>query len=374
MMERLTRGCLISCSALGLIAVACSPGAEHGADLVPVTDLVPVPETATPETARQARSADGVTPPAASREPAAVDIQEWEVPWEGRPRDPFTRDGEAVWFVGQANSYLGRLDVATGAMSRIDMREGAGPHNLIVGTDGRVWYAGNRDAHIGIYDPSTEAFDFIETDPTAVADPHTQIFDGQGHIWFTAQGSNSVSRLDMESRTIETMMVPTERARPYGIKQAPDGRIWVALFGTYKLASIDPETLVLTEHDLPRETARPRRLDITSDGRIWYGDYADGFLGVLDPSDGTVREWPMPSGANSRPYAMAVDGRDRIWFVETGVDPNWFVGFDPDSETFFSITGIPSGGGVVRHMHYLAATGEIWFGSDMGTIGRAAVE
>ncbi|WP_323762743.1 lyase [Maricaulis sp.] len=359
---------LTAAGAICALLAACSapetvPG-DDGAD-----GTVP-----TPASSEASRPADGVTAPAGSRELNAVDIQEWDVPWEGRPRDPDTLNGETVWFVGQANSYIGRLDVATGEMTRTDLREGAGPHNLIVHPDGRIWYAGNRDAHIGIYDPASETFDYVETPPDTVADPHTQIFDGNGNIWFTSQRSNSVSRLNMETRELATVMVPTPGARAYGIKQAPDGTVWVALFGTHKLASVDPETMVLTEHDLPRDTARPRRLGITSDGRIWYGDFADGYLGVLDPSDGSITEWAMPSGANARPYALAVDGRDRVWFVETGVDPNWFVGFDPAAEAFVSITGIPSGGGVVRHMSYLPATGEIWFGSDMGTIGRAQVE
>ncbi|ABI66281.1 putative streptogramin lyase, gluconolactonase family [Maricaulis maris MCS10] len=359
---------LMAASAACALLAACS--APEDSAIEPVSDS----RAPAPVSHEDTRPADGVAPPETSPERNAVDIQEWDVQWEGRPRDPYTLDGETVWFVGQANSYIGRLDVATGEMTRTDLREGAGPHNLIVNPDGRIWYAGNRDAHIGIYDPADGTFDYVETPPDTVADPHTQIFDGNGNIWFTSQRSNSVSRLNMETRQLDTVMVPTPGARAYGIKLAPDGTIWVALFGTHKLASVDPQTMVLTEHDLPRDTARPRRLDITSDGRIWYGDYADGYLGVLDPADGSVTEWAMPSGANARPYALAVDGQDRVWFVETGVDPNWFVGFDPASETFFSVTGIPSGGGVVRHMHYLPATGEIWFGSDMGTIGRAQVE
>jgi virginiamycin B lyase len=70
---------------------------------------------------------------------------------------------------------------------------------------------------------------------------------------------------------------------------------------------------------------------------------------------------------------MAVDGDDRLWFVETGSEPNRLVGFDPAVERFVSVTEIPSGGGSVRHMHYDGATGAVWFGTDAGTIGRAVV-
>ena len=82
----------------------------------------------------------------------------------------------------------------------------------------------------------------------------------------------------------------------------------------------------------------------------------------------------MPQGENARPYGMATDSRDRLWIVATGVEPNQFMGFDPKSAEFFSITPVPSGGGTVRHMHYHAPSGAVWFGTDTNYVGRAIVE
>jgi virginiamycin B lyase len=127
----------------------------------------------------------------------------------------------------------------------------------------------------------------------------------------------------------------------------------------------------LTTVDLPRSTARGRRIEVTSDDAIWYVDYADGMLGRYDQATGKFEEWPTPGGKGSRPYAMARDDKDRIWFVETGVQPNVFVGFDPKTKSFFTKASPESGGGTVRHMYFHPSTREIWFGSDAGTIGRA---
>jgi len=69
---------------------------------------------------------------------------------------------------------------------------------------------------------------------------------------------------------------------------------------------------------------------------------------------------------------MAVDSNDRVWFAETGPEPNRLVGFDPRSQEFFSVTEVPSGAGAIRHMFYDSRNSEIWFGTDAGTIGRAA--
>ena len=305
----------------------------------------------------------------------SIEIREWEVPYEyTRPRDPDTTDGKLIWFVGQGGDYLGRFDVATEAFHKVDLEPGVGPHNLIVDTHGAVWFAGNRKGYIGRYDPESGEIEKIAMPIKAARDPHTLVFDKAGDIWFTVQGGNYVGKLTVRDRRVDLVAVPTGRARPYGIVVAPDGTPWIALFGTNKLASVDPETLVMSEHVIPRNDARPRRLVVTADGRVWYGDYAGGILGAFDPANGSYREWPLPSGENASPYAMAADSQDRIWLVETGSSPNLFVGFDPIIESFFSVTPLPSGGGTVRHMTYDRATGTIWFGADTNTIGRAQVE
>jgi len=132
--------------------------------------------------------------------------------------------------------------------------------------------------------------------------------------------------------------------------------------------------MALREFTLADPRTRDRRIAITSDDKVWYVDYTRGYLGRLDPATGAVREWPAPSGAQSLPYAMTVDDRDRLWFVETGPQPNRLVGFDPGTERFFSITPIAkSGGATVRHMVYHRPTRSIWFGTDANTIGRAVI-
>jgi virginiamycin B lyase len=102
-------------------------------------------------------------------------------------------------------------------------------------------------------------------------------------------------------------------------------------------------------------------------------DYTRGYLGRLDPATGQFKEWALPGGVTSLPYAMAVDSKDRLWMVETGSQPNRLVGFDPKQEKFFGLTPIPSGGGTVRHMVFDERSGQIWFGTDNNTIGRAQV-
>ena len=312
--------------------------------------------------------------PTVAQTVSTVPIHEWTVPWlDTRPRDPFTDVAGGVWFVGQTGDYMARLDPATGSFARHDLPEGTGPHNLVVADDGSIWVAGNRTAELQVHDPTEGLLARIAMPDPAALDPHTLVFADDGTLWFSVQNGNFVGRFrtSVDPAQVELIAVPTPASRPYGIVLTGDGRPWFTEFAGGKIGTIDPETLELREYDLPRPETRPRRLMLTSDGAVWYVDYAGGKLGRLDPSDGSVREWTAPGGSEARPYGMAVDERDVLWFAETGPNPNRLVGFDPASEQFFSVTEIESGGGSVRHMHYDVARGDLWFGTDAGTIGRA---
>lgn len=323
----------------------------------------------------------GAPAPAAAQTDLDPALNEWAVPWENtRPRDPYVAPDGRVWFVGQQGHYAAVLDPNTGDMRRYELPEGTGPHNLVVDGDGIVWYAGNRVAVIGRLDPESGDITTYPMPDDRAQDPHTLVFDHDGDLWFTVQGGNFIGKFWKETGEVRLVEAPTAPGRggrmggvrPYGIKIDSRNRPWIALFGTNLIGMVDPATFELTTYELP-EGARPRRLGLTSDDTVWYVDYARGFLGRLDPSDGAIREFPMPGGPDSRPYGMAVDDDDRIWFVETGVEPNQFVGFDPVNEDFFSVSPVESGGGTIRHMYFDAETNTVWFGADTNTVGRAVL-
>jgi virginiamycin B lyase len=303
----------------------------------------------------------------------ALAITEWEVPWaDSRPRDPWYGPREKVWFVGQTGHYVATLDPQSGEFKRFDLPEGTGPHTVIADEAG-AWYAGNRAQHIGRIDPVTGGREIIALPGNGPRDPHTMAFARNDDIWFSVQQGNQVGYLQRETRKITLYHVATPRARPYGLVVDAQDRPWFTLFGTNALGTIEAATGKVREIRLPRSESRPRRLAVTADGMVWYVDFAHGYLGRYNPKTSAITEWPMPGGRASGPYAMAADGQGRLWFVETGVRPNRFVGFDPRTETFTSPVVIGSGGGVVRHMMFHAGTNSFWFGTDTNTIGRAQV-
>jgi len=306
--------------------------------------------------------------------PDTIAIREWTVPWErSRPRDPSVDPQGRVWFVGQSGNYVARFDPATEKFERFEVDPGTNPHTVVIDRAGNAWYTGNRNARIGRIDARTGEIRRFMMPDTSARDPHTIAFNRAGELWFTVQNANMVGRLNPADGQIRLVPMETPRSRPYGIVVDRNDVPWFDLFGTNKIGTIDPRTMAVKEHVLPWPDARPRRIALTSDGKVWYGDYVRGTLGRLDPATGKVDEFPLPAARMSLPYAIMSDDQDRIWVVETGVQPNRFIGFDAKTERIISVTAVPGGAGTIRHMEFDPRTGKIWFGTDNNTIGFAQV-
>lgn len=310
--------------------------------------------------------------PKANNLASLLTIKEWNVPWkDSRPRDPYVAPDGIVWFVGQVGNYIAKLNPETGEMKKFDI-PGAGPHTVVVSEDGTPWYAGNKDKHIGQVNPETGQVTLFPM-PEGIKDPHTMDWTSDGQLWFTAQWSNIVAKLNTDTGKVEKVALPDKNMRPYGLIVGPDERPWIAFMGTNAIGTINPHTMALEIIHTPDEDSLIRRIGMTSDGRIWWGDNAMGHIGVYNPKDKTLRQWPTPGGEAAGIYALAVDDKDRLWYVETGLQPNRFIGFDTRTEQFISINDVPSGGISIRHMVFDKKSRAIWFATDANTVGRAKV-
>ena len=303
--------------------------------------------------------------------------REFTVPWERtRPRDPIMDQKGRVWFVGQQGNYVAYLDAKSGEFKRYEIAAGTNPHNVVTDPNGGIWYTGNRNGRLVQLDPETGELKNHMMPDSTVRDPHTLLFDKNGIGWFSAQQSQRIGRIDPKTGEIKLWRPPgTGRTNPYGVVIDQNNRPYFNLWATNKIATIDPKTLEYKEFVHPDSAMRARRIAITSEGQIWFGDYR-GMLNHLDPKTGKFTEYPMPSGRASMPYAHAQDDKDRIWIVETGVQPNRMVAFDTKTKSWVANFPILSNGAernTIRHMTFDRASRQIWFGTDAGTIGHIKV-
>lgn len=280
--------------------------------------------------------------------PVDVTVTEWLAPTLGsRPHDPLIAHDGSIWWTGQFQNRLGRLDPATGETKEfpLDVPD-SGPHGLVEDRDGNVWFTAVNQRYVGKLDPTTgRVAEYMMPDGTR--GPHTPIFDQKGVLWFTMQ-SGHIGRLDPATGEVTVKATPSSGSYPYGIQVNSKGEPWYVDFRGNRIGSVDPATFTITEHELPNADSRPRRIALTPDDVVWYTDYPRGRIGRYDPATGDVREWLSPGGEKSLPYGIASVG-DVLWYVETYARPNILVRFDTQTENVQSWI-IPSGGGVVRNM------------------------
>ena len=280
---------------------------------------------------------------------ANVVFREWTSPTKGsRPHDPLCCGGRLALVLGDVREHAGSRRYE----NRRD--QGIQPQDGGVGT---AWPRRRQGwQHLvhgelqGLYRQAQSEngrYDRYKL-PPSTRDPHTPMFDPKGILWFTAQNSNIVGRLDPKTGEVKVVSPPTPKSNPYGMVMDSKGTPWFCQFNVNKLASIDPATMEIKEYTLPNPESRPRRIAITSDDVIWYADYSRGYLGRFETKTGKVTEYASPGGPKSQPYGITA-ANDIVWYSEANTKPNTLVRFDPKTEKF-QTWAIPSGGGVVRNM------------------------
>ncbi|HWH06574.1 MAG TPA: hypothetical protein VNT23_09085, partial [Gaiellaceae bacterium] len=285
-------------------------------------------------------------------------FQEWDVrgnrslPRGVHPHDIWPAGDGTVWYTGQFNGTMGRLDPATGRYREIPLGSGASPHGVIADAAGNGWITDQGLNAIVRVDRVTEQVTVYPI-PAANSAPNTATFDRRGVLWFTGYGG-WYGRLDPADGRVEVWPAPRGFG-PYGIDTAPSGDVWfVSLDGGY-LARVDPQTAALTVYDPPTPNAGTRRVWADSQGRLWVTESNARKLAMYDPAAARWREWNLPAGANASPYAVWVDGQDKVWVTDFGT--NALLRFDPATERFETFP-YPSVNSLVRQI--VGADGVLW--------------
>jgi virginiamycin B lyase len=284
----------------------------------------------------------------------------YDVPKGDFPHDVAVGANGEVWYAGQKLGIAGRLDPASGQFERIPLGKNSAPHGVIVGPDGAPWFTDGGQNAIVRVDPATKGVKVWPLPPERM--PYTNLntaaFDGKGRIWFTGQ-NGIYGRLDPKSGDMKVWDAPKGRG-PYGITGTPSGDIWfVSLAGSY-LANVDLETGAATVYEPPTKDQGARRVWSDSTGRLWISEWNSGNVSVYDPAGKNWKQWKLP-GEKPRAYAVWVDPGDKVWLADWAA--NAMVRFDPETEKFESFRSDRPNSNV-RQM--LGRKGETWI-AESGT-------
>jgi virginiamycin B lyase len=138
--------------------------------------------------------------------------------------------------------------------------------------------------------------------------PHDVAPAPDGAVWYTAQISGALGRLD--PATGETRHIPLgSGSSPHGVIVGPDGAPWITDSGLNAIVRVDPQTEAIQKFPLPRESgyANLNTAVFDSNGMLWFTGQ-NGVYGRLDPSSGDLRVFEAPRGRGAYGITTTPDG------------------------------------------------------------------
>ena len=267
-----------------------------------------------------------------------------------------------MWFCGQRNGTLNRLDPRDGSIRVVNLGQGAAPHGVIRGPDGAAWVTEGGQNAIARVDaegpPGRGSGGCRSASPMPTSTPASS-------TRAAASGSParaaSIGRFDPRTERMEVWEAPRGRGA-YGITPHAAGR----RSGTSRSPATTwrrsrswrPVASAIVEPPTPNQGAR--RVWSDSTGRLWISEWNSGNVSIHDPRDGSWKAWKLP-GQRPRAYSVWVDPSDKVWLTDFAA--NAIVRFDPKDASFLAF---PSDrpGAKVRQMDGVA--GEAW-GGESGT-------
>jgi virginiamycin B lyase len=138
--------------------------------------------------------------------------------------------------------------------------------------------------------------------------PHDVAPAPDGNVWYTAQGSGELGRLD--PATGETRHIPLgEGSAPHGVIVGPDGAPWITDGGLNAIVRVDPATEEVQRFPLPEGSgyANLNTATFAPDGVLWFTGQS-GIYGRLDPAVGQVEVFEAPRGRGPYGISTTPDG------------------------------------------------------------------
>lgn len=190
---------------------------------------------------------------------------------------------------------------------------GTHPHDVAPAPDGSVWYTAQISGALGRLDPATGETRHIPLG--SGSSPHGVIVGPDGAPWITDSGLNAIVRVDPQTEEVQVFSLPAGSGYANLNTAAfdPNGILWfTGQNGIY--GRLDPSNGEMNVFDAPRGRG-PYGITVTPDGTVYYASLAGSHVGRIDPQTGeaTVLEPPTSNQGARRVWS---DSQGRVWVSE----------------------------------------------------------
>jgi virginiamycin B lyase len=225
----------------------------------------------------------------------------------GTPTSAITAQATATAIASPANTE------AKPKIIEYPVPAGSAPHDVAPAPDGSVWYTAQASGALGRLDPKTGQTEHIALG--AESAPHGVIVGPDGAPWITDGGLNAIVRVDPQTRDVRTFPLPDNRPGANLNTAAFDasGVLWfTGQSGVY--GSLNPRTGEMRVFDAPLGRG-PYGITSTPDGAVAFSSLAGSYIAIIEPETGAVDvDEPPTGGAGAR--RIWADSQGRLWVSE----------------------------------------------------------
>src|SRR5262249_14458954 len=239
---------------------------------------------------------------------------------------------------------------ATGRATRVIVteydlpRKEIQPHDVIVDSDGMVWYSHFGEQFLSKLDPKTGTVTDFPIPVQKPSHPKGTLdleIDPEGHIWVALMYQTGMARFHRGKQQFRIYPVPaewqtdaTQQSHFSVAGMQADGKVWVKNTDRSQVMRLDPQTGQyenLGSFNVPAPGQRIGIYGIYADSRnnAYILEFGNGGIGRIDAKTGEFKFWPTPTRF-SRARRGRVDAQDRLWFAQFG--SNGVGMFDPKTE------------------------------------------
>ena len=220
--------------------------------------------------------------------------------------------------------------------------------NIHADAAGKLWITEIDSGTVRHYDPATRAFTLY----TGLTNTLDAQLGPDGKLWWIAQSTPALARMDLGSRLVTTWPLSTTFAQALTF----DGnhRAWIADFISIGLYRLDPGGKEFCDVDLPDNGASQTIAE--HNGALWVGDVHNGRIGRITPATNDFTYWSLAfAGGNPDPTSITFAPNGDVWWADAGLGK---IGRLEPGANRLTLFGPP---GLLEPQQVAYQGGKVWF-------------
>ena len=198
--------------------------------------------------------------------PGDFKVSVFPAPPGAAPHTPvFDLDG-ILWFTG-ASGWIGRLDPADGQIEVFRAPRGAGPYGIAVTPSNDIWFVSLQQSYLGRVNKATGDVTVIEP-PTANAGARRVWSDSSGRLWISYWNAGMVAVYYPADESLREWDLPGGGNQAYSMYVDETDAVWTSDFGQNAVVRFDPEQETFLSFESDRANAAVRQM-LGRPGEAW---------------------------------------------------------------------------------------------------------